>query len=166
MGRAPRTSLPDGYFHVYARGARGRELFCDDEDRAVFLRLLAREEPRQHWLCHAFTLLSTHYHLVLETTRKSLSAGAHRLNGRYARHFNGRHGLFGHVFSDRFSARSIEREEHLFDACEYVILNPVKAGLCERVEEWPWSYSRFGLGDARWGRPTLPEEECVDRLGR
>jgi len=141
----PRTSLPDGYFHVSARSVAGSQIFVDDADRRVFLRLLRLWGQRQAWNCHAFSILSTHYHLVLETTRANLSAGLDGLNGRYARHFNKRHGLFGHVFAERFSARLIDGDEYLYDACEYVLLNPVKAGLCDRSEEWPWSYSRFGL---------------------
>ena len=146
MGRVARSSLPDGYFHVFARGIAGAHIFRDDADRSAFLGNFALCERRFAWTCHAFSLLSTHYHLVLETTRVNLSAGLHRLNGRYARKFNKRHGLFGHVFAERFSARLIESEEYLYDTCEYVLLNPVKAGLCDRIEDWPWSYSRFELG--------------------
>jgi len=47
------------------------------------------------------------------------------------------------LFAGRYSARSIENEQYLYEACSYVLLNPVKARLCDRVEEWPWSYSRF-----------------------
>lgn len=60
-------------------------------------------------------------------------------------YFNRKHGRFGHVFADRFSTRVIDGEQYLFDACAYVLLNPVRAGLCERLDEWPWSYSSFGL---------------------
>jgi REP element-mobilizing transposase RayT len=145
MGRLPRSSLRDGYFHVYARGVGGESIFRDDVDRKDFLTLVRFCEERYGWTCHALTLLSTHYHLVLETTREQLSAGLHRLNGRYARQFNRRHGRFGHVFSERFRAQLIESEEYLYDACAYVLGNPVNAGLCDRIEDWPWSYSRFGL---------------------
>ncbi len=144
MARLPRNSLPDGIFHVYSRGVAGAPVFVDDADRSSFLKLLALCAQRQGWTCHAFTLLSTHYHLVVEATRVSLSAGLHGLNGRYARHFNRRHGHFGHVFAERFSARLIESEAYLYDACAYVLVNPVRAGLCDRIEDWPWSYCRYG----------------------
>jgi putative transposase len=146
MGRVPRSSLADGYFHVYARGVAGDQIFRDDADRSAFLRVLASCERRHLWTCHAFSLLSMHYHLVLETTRRNLSSGLHQLNSHYARLFNKRHGRFGHVFAERFSARSIGSEEYLYDACEYVVSNPVKAGLCQRVEDWRWSFSTFGVG--------------------
>jgi putative transposase len=143
----PRTSLPDGYFHVAARGVDARgSIFRDDDDRKTFLALMRHAARRHRWACHAYCLMGTHYHLVLETRRASLSSGLHRLNWLYALHYNGKYGRFGHVFADRFSARVIESEEYLFEACAYVLLNPVKAGLCESVEDWPWSYSRFGVG--------------------
>ena len=143
MGRVPRTSLPDGYFHVFSRGVAGGPIFLDNADRSFFLTTITLCEQRHRWICYAFTLLSTHYHLVLETSLADLSAGLQRLNGRYAHRFNKRHGRFGHVFAERFSAKVIESEQYLYDVCAYVVLNPVSAGLCDRVEDWPWSYNRF-----------------------
>jgi REP element-mobilizing transposase RayT len=89
--------------------------------------------------------MSTHYHLVVDTRVERLSRGMHQLNWRYARSYNRRYGKFGHVFAERFRARVLEEESRIFDTCAYVLLNPVKARLCERVEDWPWSYSRYGL---------------------
>jgi hypothetical protein len=48
------------------------------------------------------------------------------------------------VFADRSGARVIESEQYLYDACEYVLGNPARAGLCDRAEEWSWSYSSYG----------------------
>ncbi|HEU0303879.1 MAG TPA: hypothetical protein VFR32_04795 [Gaiellaceae bacterium] len=145
MPRVARTSLPDGHFHVYARGTFGTPVFFDDHDRSVFVTALKSCVQRHRWTCHAYTLLSTHYHVVLEATRAQLTAGVHRLNTRHAQHVNARHGRFGHVFAERFSARVIESEDYLYDACAYVLQNPVHAGLCDRPEDWPWSYCRFEI---------------------
>jgi len=89
--------------------------------------------------------MSTHYHLVVDTSVKALSAGMHHLNWRYARYFNERYDSFGHVFAERFKTRALVDETRIYDTCTYVLLNPVKARLCQRSEEWPWSYSRYGL---------------------
>jgi REP element-mobilizing transposase RayT len=123
----------------------GLELFADDADRRAFVELTRECERRHGWLCHIMTLLSTHYHVVVEATRVSLSAGAHNLNGRYARRFNKRHGRFGHVFAERFQARVIESDDYLYDVCAYVAQNPVKAGLCDRAEDWAWTFSRYDV---------------------
>lgn len=146
MGRVPRSSLPDGYFHVFARGVSRRgPLFRDDADRSFFLELVWRSAAGHGWVCHAACVLGTHYHLVLETSQPQLSAGLQQLNWTYARHYNEKYGCVGHAFADRFGARSLAEDEYLYDACMYVVLNPVRAGLCDRVDEWPWSYDSFGL---------------------
>jgi len=141
--RVARSTLPDGLFHVIARGVYDTRIYRDEADRRWFLKLLRRSEHTHGWTCHAFCLMTTRYHLVLETTRLELSRGLHQLNGRYARGFNGRYSRYGHLFAERYFARSIEDEQYLYEACSYVLLNPVRARLCDRVEEWPWSYSRF-----------------------
>jgi putative transposase len=145
MPRVPRSSLPDGFFHVYCRGVAGSMAFPDGDDRTEFFRLLRRYGRRHQWELHAACVLSTHYHLVLETRVAALSKGVHQLNWRYAGYCNRRYDRFGHVFAERFQTRALEGEERVFETCAYVLLNPVKARLCERVEEWPWSYSRYGL---------------------
>ena len=148
MSRVIRSSLPDGIYHVVSRGVPETQIFLGDADRARFVRLLERVESRHRWICHAYCLMGTHYHLVLASTRHALSNGLRELNGAYARGFNQRHGRFGHLFAQRFSSRLIDSEEYLYDACSYVVLNPVKAGICDRVEDWPWSYSRVGLASS------------------
>ena len=145
MARLLRRELPDGIYHVTARGVARGAIFRDDDDRRLFLRLLARTVERHSWSCHAFCLMGNHYHLVVETLRVRLSAGVQRLNGAYAQTFNTRYGRSGHLFGERFSAHVIESEEHCLEACRYVILNPVRAGLCAQASEWLWSASRYGF---------------------
>jgi putative transposase len=127
--RSPRSDLPDGVYQVTSRGVDGCPIFRDDEDRRSFLRVFADTVTRFRWRCHAFCLMGTHYHLVVETTRSRLSAGVHRLNGLHAQRFNRRHGRRGHLFGDRFAAWLVETDEHLRAACRYTVENPVRAGL-------------------------------------
>ncbi len=145
MGRVRRNDLPDGYFHVWTRGVAADVALPSAEDRTELFRLIGECSRAYGWELWTACVMSTHYHLVLETTVAALSKGMHKLNWTYALAFNERYGKFGHVFAERFGARVIEGEENLYDRCTYVLLNPVKAGLCSRVEDWPWSYSRYGL---------------------
>ncbi len=139
MARRPRSQLPDGVYHVTARGVARCLVFLDDEDRLAFLGLLAAAVGRHAWCCHALCLMGNHYHVVVECSQPNLSAGFHRMNGMYAQSFNSRHGRWGHLFGERFAALPIESERHLEAACRYVLENPVRAGLCERPEDWRWS---------------------------
>jgi putative transposase len=97
------------------------------------------------WTCQAFCLMTNHYHLVLDATRENLSGGMQILNGDYAQSFNGKYGRWGHVFGDRFWCRSLD-DEQLEHVCLYVVENPVRAGLCNEIGDWPWSACRFELG--------------------
>ncbi len=148
MPRPLRTNFPDGYFHVFARGVAETPVFVDDEDRRTFLALLASAANRHDWQFHTLCLMTTHYHCVLESARAALSSGMQWLNGVYAQLFNKRYERHGHLFGGRFGSRVIEDEEYLRSACDYVLLNPVRAGLCERASDWPWSASRYGFPEA------------------
>jgi putative transposase len=145
MPRLPRSALPDGFFHVWARGVASSVVFRDGDDRTELFRLLGRSVRHYGWELYAACALSTHYHLVVEAPVGALSRGMHQLNWRYALYYNQRYDTFGHVFAERFKTRALLEEARVYDTCAYVLLNPVKARLCDRVEEWPWSFSRFGL---------------------
>jgi putative transposase len=83
--------------------------------------------------------MGNHYHLVVRARRVDLSNGMRRLNGVYAQGFNRRYDRRGHLFGDRFASWVIGSEEHLSAAIAYVLFNPVRAGLCARAADWPWS---------------------------
>jgi REP-associated tyrosine transposase len=143
--RPLRSDLPDGIYHVTTHGVDGTAIVLDDDDRRIFFVRLADIVRRFDWCCHALCLMDTHYHLVVETTRVSLSSGIKRLNGLYAQGFNERHARSGHLFGDRFWASPLKSEQHFRAACWYVVCNPVRAGLCAEPADWPWSRSRYGL---------------------
>jgi putative transposase len=139
MPRQPRRALPPaGIYHLTGRGVARTAIFLDDDERRLFLALLASEVERHDWLCHAFCLMTNHYHLIVSTQLWRLSDGMHRLNGIYAQAFNRRHSRTGHLFGERYGSWVVRDEQHLLAACHYVLQNPVRAGLCNRVDDWPW----------------------------
>lgn len=143
MPRVPRNVLPDGVFHVTARGVGDSPIYCDDDDCRLFLDLFRTACDRQSWECHAWCLMTNHYHLLLSSSREQLSRGLHWLNGVYAQRFNRRHRRRGHLFGDRFWASVVEGD-HLVAARRYILLNPVRADVCGLPEDYPWSWSPFG----------------------
>jgi putative transposase len=146
MPRPTRLNVADAYFHVTCNGAVKQTIFARDDDRLIFLRMLARTIERHRWHCHSYCLMGTHYHLIVETTEPTLSQGMHQLNLGYARWFNRQNGGRGHVFEARFYSGLIETETHLLGTIRYIAHNPVHAGLCAHPEDWPWSSYRVLLG--------------------
>ena len=128
-----------GVWHVTTRGVERRRVFLDREDGRFFLALLRRAVETLGLDVHAFCLMPNHYHLVVESPREALSRAMHSLNGVYAETFNARHRRSGHLWGDRFALWQIRDDHHLDAACAYVLANPVRAGLCEQVDDWPWS---------------------------
>lgn len=139
MPRGPRIHAAGGIYHVTARGNRRAHIFRCEQDLMLFLRFLSLAADRHGWRCWAYCLLPNHFHLVLETPLPNLSLGMQWLNGTYASWFNDRHGLTGHVFQGRFHAVLVETDSHALELARYVVLNPVRAGLCEYPGEWRWS---------------------------
>ena len=146
MPRPHRLQLAGGIFHVTARGNRKGDIYVDDVDRAIFLRMLDLTLSRCSWLCHVFCLMPNHFHLVIETPTPNLSAGMQLLNGKYGQRFNWRHGLTGHVFQGRFYSELVESNAHLLELSRYIVLNPTRAGLCADPARWPWSSLPATLG--------------------
>jgi REP element-mobilizing transposase RayT len=108
----------------------------------VFVDLLRKEVRQQKWICYAYCLMDNHYHLLIETPEPNLVRGMRRLNGVYTQSFNRRHRRVGHVFQGRYKAILVDRDNYLWELCRYVVLNPVRARLVRRPEQWPWSSYR------------------------
>jgi putative transposase len=159
MPRQPRHRPAGGLFHVTARGNRRQPVFLDDHDRVEFLALLARVVKDAAWRCHAYCLMDNHFHLMVETPDESLSTGMQQLSGLHAQRFNRRHELDGHLFQGRFHSVLVESDWHLLSLARYLVLNPVRAGLCTRASDWRWSSFRPTAGLA-----PCPRWLGVDRL--
>ena len=149
MARPLRIEFPGAVYHVTSRGNARAEIFEEDNDRELFLKIFGQVVTRFNWLCHSYCLMGNHYHLLIETPEGNLSAGMRQLNGVYTQAFNRRHHRDGHVFKGRFKAILVEKESHLLELCRYVVLNPVRAAMVKRPEEYKWSSYLPTLGKRR-----------------
>ena len=165
MGRDRRIDAPGVIYHVGAKGNRGCRIYADDYERRVFLWLLGRVTKRYGWICQSYCLMTNHYHLVVQLSERGLSDGMRELNGGFSRFTNARHGLEGHLFRNRFWSDPILDEARMFATARYVVLNPVRAGLCLLPEEWRWSSYRACAG-LDFAPPFLALAEHLEHFGR
>jgi REP element-mobilizing transposase RayT len=164
MARPLRIQYEGALYHVLSRGDRREAIFLEEADRDGFLDCLGPACGKTGWQVHAYCLMSNHFHLVLETPQANLAVGMKWLLGTYTQRFNRRHRLSGHLFQGRYKAQLIDERSggYLRTACDYVHLNPVRAGLVS---------AEAGLESYRWSsypayrRPKLrPGWLRVDRL--
>ena len=146
MARPLRIEFPGAVYHVTSRGNARADIFVDDHDRELFLKVLGQVVRCCNWLCHAYCLMDNHYHLLIETPEGNLSAGMRQLNGVYTQAYNRTHEQDGHVFKGRFKAVLVEKENHLLELCRYIVLNPLRAGMVKRPDDHPWSSYLATLG--------------------
>ncbi len=147
MPRPPRINLPGLIYHVTARGVRRQSLFHDDSDRQAFLRIVLETIQLFPAAIHAYCLMDNHYHLLLQTTRHTLSDFMHRLNTRFAKLFNRQNPAGGHVFQSRFHSIPVQVDTYFATVSRYIHLNPVRAGMVRRPEDHTWSnYRNLILG--------------------
>ncbi len=151
MPRPLRIDVAGAISHITARGADRCPIFRSDGDRRDFLKLLAGVAERFAWDVYAYCLMTNHYHLLVQPRWPTLSAGMQRLSGIHAQRFNRNHGRTGHLFGARFASPLVEGDSHLLLAARYIVLNPVRAGLCPTAADWPWSSYRATAGLAPAG---------------
>ena len=128
MARPLRIEFVGALYHVTSRGDRREAIYEDDEDCAAFLGILGEVVRRFNWVCHAYCLMTNHYHLVIETVEGNLSQGMRQLNGVYTQASNRRHQRVGHLFQGRFKGILVDEDAYLTELSRYVFLNPASGG--------------------------------------
>ncbi|MFH1311856.1 MAG: transposase [Candidatus Eisenbacteria bacterium] len=165
MARPIRIEFPGAVYHVTSRGNQKQRIFLNRRDFSSFQSVLATVVETHKWVVHSHCLMPNHYHLLLETPEGKLSKGMKYLNGVYVQAFNRRHERVGHALQGRFTAILVERESYLLELCRYVVLNPVRAGLVSKPENWTWSSYAATMGLAP--RPRFLEIDWVlSQFGR
>jgi len=146
MARPLRIEFSGALYHITSRGNDRNPIYCDDVDRLHFLEQLTRCCNRYSWLCHAYCLMTNHYHLLVETQEPTLSKGMKYLNGSYTQCFNKRHARTGHLFQGRFKSVLVDSDAYLLELARYIVLNPVRAQMVYSAEDWSWSSYRGTAG--------------------
>ena len=146
MARPIRLEYAGAIYHVTSRGDRREDIYDSDADRECFIKTLGDVCKRFNWVCHAYSLMSNHYHLLIETPDANLSKGMRQLNGVYTQAYNRSNGRVGHVFQGRYKAIMVEKQGYLLELARYIVLNPVRASMVRSVSQWRWSSYRATTG--------------------
>ena len=149
MSRPLRIEYQSALYHVTSRGDRREPIYEDDEDREKFLTILGQVIDTYNWICHGYCLMTNHYHLVIETPDGNLSKGMRQLNGVYTQASNRRHDRVGHLFQGRYKGILVDANTYLLELTRYVVLNPVRADMVKKPDQWPWSSYSAMIGETQ-----------------
>ena len=145
MARIARVVVPGIAHHITQRGVRRMETFFNDEDYESYISLMGewcRKSGIEVW---AYCLMPNHIHLVAVPEREdSLARGIGEAHRRYTRYINFKKGWKGYLWQGRFSSFPMD-EKYLLSAVRYVELNPVRAKIVPKSQDYRWSSARAHL---------------------
>ena len=165
----PRREVPlvaGQYYHVYNRGNNRGPIFFERENYAFFISRFRHHVADQHARVLAYVLMPNHYHFLLQPIDEGLSYAMQRFSISYTKAINERFDRVGCLFQGAFQAKLVDEEGYLLHLTRYLHLNPVRARLCMRPEEWEFSSYRDYVGLRAGTLPDLaPAERELMRAG-
>lgn len=166
MPRMARVIVPNLPHHIVQRGHNRKAVFVEPYDYQYYLDTLLEWKRELGIKVYAWCLMTNHVHLILDPGDDRLAIGLlmKRLAGRQTRYVNKHESRSGSLWEGRYKASAIQTDSYLLQCCRYVELNPVRAAMVSRAENYPWSSyrSKIGLG----GSPILDPDPCYAELAR
>lgn len=139
MARPLRIEFEGAFYHVTARGNERRKIFFSKKDYGKFKEYIAEAKEKYGFILHGYVLMTNHYHLLIETPEKNLSKIMHHINSSYTTYTNVKRKRSGHLFQGRFKSIVVDKDSYLLELSRYLHLNPVRAKLVEKPEEYRYS---------------------------
>ncbi len=165
MARPPRCFAAGQTLHLVQRGNNRSTCFADDADRVVYLGMLAELAGTTRCDVHAYVLMGNHVHLlVTPETPNAPSSLMQRIGMRFAAYVNRRHQRTGTLWEGRFRSSIVDTDDYVVSCHRYIELNPVRAGIVARPDEYRWSSHLANIGATAPG--FLQPHPSVTALGR
>lgn len=160
MARLWRVEYAGACYHVINRGNYRQNLFVDQGAAEAFEKALGEAASRFHWKIHAYVIMRNHFHLALELTEPNLSVGMQWLQSTWARRYNNYRNITGRPFQGRYKALHVEPGESLARVCDYIHLNPVRAGIVEVEQLGEYRFCSY----FHFRKSTRPSWLCSDTI--
>ncbi|MBC2581954.1 transposase [Clostridium sp. DJ247] len=133
-------------YHITTRGNHRNDIYRDGEDYLVYLTILKEALEKYNGILYCYCLMTNHVHLIIETGGFKVSEIMRRVNLFYTKYFNNKYNLIGHLFQGRYFAELIENDRYILEASRYVHLNPLRANMVAKPEEYEWSSYSMIIG--------------------
>ena len=163
MARRKTSFLAGHYYHIYNRGNNYQRIFFERENYLFFLKQTRYYLTEKTAEVVAYCLMPNHYHFLVYLRQDNLSEKMAFLSLSYTKAINKRFKRCGALFQGPFQSIHIDQEEYLLNLSRYIHLNPVKAGLVQKAQEWEFSSYQEYIG---LRRGTLAQfDETYQQMG-
>ena len=140
MPRSARVVVPEMPLHVRQRGHNREQCFFSDDDRRVYLGLLAFFARQFGCAIHAYCLMTNHVHLFLTPCEEWSCALLMKFLGQcYTQHINKSRGRSGSLWEGRYRSCPVADDRYALACYRYIELNPVRAGMVAHARDYRWS---------------------------
>ena len=144
MARPYRLQGENIFYHITNRGNGRQKIFLNNVDFKKFLEYLLKAKEKYSFYLYAYILMSNHYHLLIETRYPNLSKIMQYINSSYTTYFNIKRKKVGHMFQGRYKSIVVDKDNYFLGLTRYIHLNPIRAKMVNRPEEYQWSsYNGF-----------------------
>ena len=144
MPRPPRLLLAKSYYHIMTRGNNRNVVFRSPIDYCYYLELLDRYKSELHFDLYHYCLMPNHVHMLIKTQNANdFSLFMKKINLAYFHHYKQNYDWIGHFWQDRFKSQPIGKDEYFIQCGKYIELNPVRAKIVEKPEDYHYSSYNF-----------------------
>lgn len=140
MPRLPRNYLKTSFLHIMTQGINRNYIFDNVKDIKYYIHIMYKLKEEYKIKIIAYCIMNNHAHILIETEEiQELGKYMQRLNNKYAKYYNNKYKRVGYVFRNRYKSEGIYSEEQLYNCIKYIYDNPVKAHICKKASEYPYS---------------------------
>lgn len=162
MARGPRLRSKSGIYHVMLRGINKQTIFEDDEDKYRFLYTVKEYSQANSYSVYGYCIMDNHVHLLLQEVEDGVSTALRKIGASYVFWYNKKYERCGPLFQDRFKSETVESDKYLWVVLRYIHYNPIKAGICKSLNDYPWSSYKEYID-----KPSLVDSDfCLDSFSK
>lgn len=139
MPRCARLKSKTGIYHIMLRGINQQQIFEDDEDNLKFISILKEYKENFAFKVIAYCLMGNHIHLLIDECDNDIGDIIKKIGTKFVYWYNTKYMRIGHLFQDRFKSEVVESDEYLLTVVRYIHQNPLKAGICDNLNNYKFS---------------------------
>lgn len=140
MSRQARRLSRTGLYHIIFRGISRQNIFEEEKDYEKLKEILMQVKKEMCFEIYAYCFMTNHVHLFIkERNMGEISKIMTKILSHFATWFNIKYDRSGALFSNRYKSEPIEDERYYISLIRYIHQNPVKAGIVNKIENYPYS---------------------------